>query len=176
MKNRVKTTGKKILHLSPEKNIYRFIKENNEVIATDIQPAFYKRIEKQIREEDATHLSFSDNNFDLVIGNHIMEHIPDDNTAMSEIYRVLKPGGQAILQIPYSNKIATTIEEPNIKNPIKQSLLFGQKDHVRIYQLQDYLNRLRQCGFTVSLIEYKDLSAYYKNAIQINEAFICISK
>lgn len=176
LKDDIKFTGKKILHFSPEKKIYDFVKYSNEVITADIQPLFYKSIDSKIKNEDATHLSFDDNNFDAVIGNHIMEHIPDDAKALKEIYRVLKPGGRAILQVPYSTKITSTIEEPEINNPQKQSALFGQKDHVRIYQLQDYISRLQHCGYKVSLIEYKDLSAYYKNTIQLNEAFLSILK
>lgn len=122
------------------------------------------------------HLSYADNSFDVVIGNHIMEHIPKDIKAMAEIYRVLKSGGRAILQVPYSTILTGTIEEPGINNPQKQSALFGQKDHVRIYQLQNYLDRLQSCGFTVALIEYRDLTAFYKNAIQVNESFISILK
>jgi SAM-dependent methyltransferase len=176
LNNQFKITGKKILHFSPEKNIYRFIKTSNEVITVDIQPLFYKNIDSNIKNEDATHLTYADNSFDLVIGNHIMEHIPNDIKAMAEIYRVLKPGGRAILQVPYSTILSATIEEPEINDPQKQAALFGQKDHVRIYQLQNYINRLQSCGFTVALIEYKDLAAFYKNAIQENESFISILK
>lgn len=169
-------TGKRILHFSPEKNIYNFIKINNEVTTADIEPLFYKNIDNKIKREDATRLSFSNESFDAVIGNHIMEHIPGDKKALAEIYRVLKPGGRAILQIPYSTKIAATLDEPGINDPQRQSLLFGQKDHVRIYNLQDYINLLQYCGFKVSVIDHKDLSAYYKNAIQPNEVFISILK
>ena len=176
LSNQFKITGKKILHFSPEKNIYHFIKTNNEVITADIQPLFYKSIDSNIKNEDATRLSYADNSFDLVIGNHIMEHIPNDVKAMAEIYRVLKPGGRAILQVPYSITIAATIEEPEINDPQKQSALYGQNDHVRIYLLQDYINRLQSCGFIITLIEYKDLTPFYKNAIQAKEAFISIQK
>jgi SAM-dependent methyltransferase len=176
LNDQFKIVGKKILHFSPEKNIYRFIKKNNEVITADIQPLFYKNIDSNIKNEDATSLSYADNSFDAVIGNHIMEHIPNDIKAMTEIYRVLKPGGRAILQVPYSTLLAATIEAPEINNPQKQSALFGQKDHVRIYQLQNYLGRLQSCGFNVALIEYEDLAAFYKNAIQVNESFISILK
>jgi SAM-dependent methyltransferase len=176
LQNEFKLTGKKILHFSPEKNIYNFIKQHNEVITADIEPLFYKNIDATIKNEDATRLSFANESFDLVIGNHIMEHIPDDKKALAEIYRVLKPGARAILQIPYSTKIPATIEQPAINDPRQQSALFGQKDHVRVYQLQDYVSRLQGCGFTVSVIEYKDLADYYKNAIQLNEVFITILK
>jgi hypothetical protein len=95
---------------------------------------------------------------------------------MSEIYRVLKKGGFAILQVPYSETISETIEEPLIDNPKKQSNLFGQKDHVRIYQLNDYISRLGQSGFIVSKISYKELSTFHKNAIQLDETFLDIKK
>jgi SAM-dependent methyltransferase len=176
LSSQFKITGKKILHFSPEKNIYQFIKTHNEVITADIQPLFYKSIDSNIKIEDATRLSYTDNSFDVVIGNHIMEHIPNDVKAMAEIYRVLKPEGRAILQVPYSTIIAATIEDLEINDPQKQSALFGQKDHVRIYQLQNYVNRLQSCGFTVALVEYNALSEFYKNAIQPNEVFISIVK
>jgi SAM-dependent methyltransferase len=176
LKNEFKIAGKKILHFSPEKNIYNFLKTNNEIITADIEPLFYKSIDGKIKNEDATRLSFNDNSFDVVIGNHILEHIPDDVKAMTEIYRVLKPGGRAVLQIPYSTKINDTIEQPEINDAKKQCAMFGQKDHVRIYQLQNYVVRLQSCGFKVMLIQYNDLAAFYINAIQHNEVFISILK
>lgn len=176
LKSRYTISQNKILHFSPEKNIYNLLKKNNHVITADIIPGFYKIIDKRIKREDATKLSFEDNIFDLVIGNHILEHIPDDIKAMKEIYRVLKPGGYAILQVPYSTKLSNTIEQPGINDPELQSELFGQKDHVRIYQLQNYISRLKQCGFKVEVIEYKNINEFYKYAIQPNEDFIVIQK
>ncbi len=176
LKDEIKLTGKRILHLSPEKNIYNSIKTINEVITSDISPLFFKNIDKNVKSEDATKLSFSDNSFDVVIGNHIMEHIPDDVKAMAEIYRVLKPGGRAILQVPYSTKIVNTIEDLKINDPKNQSALFGQKDHVRIYSLGDYINRLKIPGFEVEVIPYNSLQQYYTFAIQNKECFINIFK
>jgi len=77
--------GKKILHLSPEKNIYNCIKDSAVVTTADLLPGFYKTIDGLVQKQDATHFSFGDNSFDLVIGNHILEHIPDDHKAMKEI-------------------------------------------------------------------------------------------
>ncbi len=174
--NEFKPTGNYILQLSPERNLFRFLKKNNNVVTADIEPLLYKSIDAQVQHEDATCLSFSNNSFDVVVGNHIMEHIPDDRKAISEIYRILKPGGRAILQVPYSTTIANTFESPDLADPQKQSALFGQKDHVRIYRLQDYINRIKQAGFKVSVIEYNDLAVYHKNAIQDKEVFISIVK
>jgi SAM-dependent methyltransferase len=176
LKQEFKIAGKKILHFSPEKNIYNFLKINNEIITADIEPLFYKSIDSKIRDEDATRLSFNDNSFDVVIGNHILEHIPDDKKAMAEIYRVLKPGGRVILQVPYSTKIMATSEDLKINNSEKQSELFGQKDHVRIYQLQDYVGRLQQSGFNVDVIPCKLLESFYSYAIQQHECFINITR
>ena len=176
LKSEIKISGKKILHFSPEKNIYNFIKQHNEVVTADIEPLFYKIIDGKIKNEDATRLSFAGNSFDVIIGNHILEHIPDDAKAMEEMYRVLKPGGRAILQVPYSTKILNTLETHEINNPEKQSALYGQKDHVRIYQLQHYISRLQKAGFKVEVIDYSYLNAHYKNAIQPNEVFLSILK
>jgi SAM-dependent methyltransferase len=168
--------GKKILHLSPEKNIYRFLSKKATVITADLLPGFYKTIDGLVQKQDATKFSYADHSFDLVIGNHILEHIPDDLKAMKEIYRVLKPGASAVLQVPYSETNTETIESPGIIDPEMQSKLYGQKDHVRIYTLKDYTARLQHAGFLVSVIPYSGLHAYYKNAIQEAESFLLIRK
>ena len=176
LQHHINIENKKILHLSPEKNIYQYLITKSQVVTADLVPGFYKNIDKHIKQEDVTALSFADQSFDLVIANHVLEHIPDDLKAMSEIYRVLKKGGIAILQVPYSETISATIEEPLIANPERQSELFGQKDHVRIYQLNDYISRLGQSGFIVSKISYKELSAFHHHAIQVDETFLEIKK
>lgn len=173
---RITITGKKILHLSPEANIFRFLKKEASVTTADLMPGFYRQIDPHIQFANATHLPFDNNSFDLVIGNHIMEHIPDDRLAMREIYRVLQPGGIAVLQAPFSETIPHTLEDPSIDDPGKQSQLFGQKDHVRIYALSDYLQRLQEAGFTVNYLSYESLTEFYQYAIQPREGFIQITK
>ncbi|AEW00984.1 Methyltransferase type 11 [Niastella koreensis GR20-10] len=173
----IPVAGKRILHLSPEPKVFAFLKQQQAVItSTDITPGFYQKIDKHIQYADATQLPFPDNAFDLVIGNHIMEHIPNDRLAMREIYRVLQPGGRAILQVPFSESISNTLEVPDINDPKQQSALFGQKDHVRIYALKDYLQRLRDAGFTVNYQLYGSFIAYFQYAIQPLEGFIHITK
>jgi SAM-dependent methyltransferase len=176
LQHHINIEHKKILHLSPEKYVYQYLQSKSQVVTADLVPGFYKNIDKHIKKEDLTALSFADQSFVLVIANHVLEHIPDDLKAMSEIFRVLKKGGAAILQVPYSETISETIEEPLIANPARQSELFGQKDHVRIYQLNDYISRLGQSGFIVSKISYKELSAFHLNTIQLDETFLDIKK
>jgi len=176
LRARIDISKKRILHLSPEKNIFDILKDKATVTTADLHPGFYKSIDKNIKEENATALSFENESLDLVIANHIMEHIPDDEKAMKEIYRVLKPGGNLIMQVPYSETISNTIEELSINNPEKQSALFGQKDHFRIYSIQNYIKRLQVVGFIVELIPYNSFKEYYKYAIQKEESFLMIKK
>jgi SAM-dependent methyltransferase len=167
---------KQVLHISPEKNLFDYIKQQAIVTTVDYHPQFYKSIDPAVQFADATRLSFADDSFDIVIGNHIMEHIPDDMAAMKEIYRVLKPGGTAILQVPFSATLVNTVEEPAINNPARQSALFGQHDHVRIYALTDYMERLMKAGFSVNYQRYESLASFYKYAIQEEEGFLVVRK
>jgi SAM-dependent methyltransferase len=176
MLGKMKLDGLSALHFSPEKIVFDFLKSKATVITADLTPGFYRRADKKVLQADATQLSYPDQSFNLVIANHILEHIPDDRKAMREINRVLKKGGQAILQVPFSTLLPTTLEEPLINNPKEQSRLFGQKDHVRIYQLNDYLKRLEDSGFLVDYIPYDTLTELYPFAIQPGEGFISIKK
>ncbi|MFB0902945.1 MAG: methyltransferase domain-containing protein, partial [Nonlabens sp.] len=108
---------------------------------------------------DICDLPFADNEFDFILCNHVLEHIPDDLKAMQEIYRVLKPGGKAILQIPLENDRDLTFEDDSITDPKKRARIFGQYDHVRVYGM-DYFERLKKVGFTVAAVDYtKELGA-----------------
>lgn len=94
---------------------------------------------------DVTNLEFEDNIFDSIICNHVLEHIPQDMKAMEELYRVLKPGGWAILQVPiWAFK---TVEISGAKRD-EYLQLYGHSDHVRRYGF-DYIDRLKTSGFIV---------------------------
>ena len=162
------------LHFSPEKNLYSWLRTKASVTTADTAPRFYTNIDPKIRYADATELPFEANSFDLVIANHILEHIPDDAKAMRGIHRVLTATGVAILQVPYSLTLPTTIEEPGIDDPQRQATLFGQRDHVRIYALADYLHRLKTAGFRVQTLTPDTLAEFHIHAIQQNESvFLC---
>jgi ubiquinone/menaquinone biosynthesis C-methylase UbiE len=135
-------------------------------------PGFYKNIDRSIQLADATHLRYKDESFDVLIANHVLEHIPEDTTAMKEFNRVLKKGGVAILQVPYSEKLMSTIEDPLINDPDMQERLYGQRDHVRIYALSDYLLRLQSAGFETKVLSADFLQQFERFAIQAKECFI----
>jgi SAM-dependent methyltransferase len=99
---------------------------------------------------DITAIPEADNTFDAIYCSHVLEHIPDDRKAMSELLRVLKPGGWAILQVPVEDRDAT-FEDWSVQTPEERERAFGQNDHVRIYG-RDYQERLRMAGFQVTMI------------------------
>jgi len=176
MLGRIDLAGKSVLHLAPEPLILRFLRRSATVVTGDLEPADYRWVDRGIRRVDATDLDFPDESFDLVIANHILEHIPDDRSAMAEIHRVLKPRGQAILQVPFSTTIPASIEEPVTGDPDVRSAAFGQFDHVRIYRLDDYLSRLRDAGFDVEYVPDEALSDLHRFAIVTGEGFIRVVK
>jgi predicted SAM-dependent methyltransferase len=176
MQHMIVVKNKTILHFSPEKLLFNYLKKEATVTTVDIMPGFYKKIDHAISFSDATNLHFKDESFDMVIANHILEHIPEDLKAMKEMYRVLKSGGMALLQVPYSEKLNDTIEDPYIDNPALQEQLYGQKDHVRIYALTNYLDRLSTAGFRIKVLNAEVLEQFKNFAIQDGEKVIICYK
>ena len=141
----------RVLHIAPEAQIAYIlsVKTNIEYIPGDIDPTPYSYYTK-ITYIDLLSMQFDNEYFDLVICNHVLEHIPDDKKAMKEIYRVMKYGGSAILQVPISYSIKSTIEDMTITSWEERLEKYGHKDHVRIYG-RDYFDRLRDTGFQVEI-------------------------
>ncbi|MBP6001736.1 MAG: class I SAM-dependent methyltransferase [Flavobacterium sp.] len=145
------TAPKKVLHFAPEQEFYkRFKKQSNlDYTTTDL----YSPLADV--KADICNLPFEDNTYDIILCNHVLEHIPDDTKAMQELYRVLKPGGMGIFQIPQDIKRATTFTDDSITDPKERAKIFGQYDHVRIYGM-DYFNKLRSIGFQVEEVKYTE--------------------
>ena len=95
---------------------------------------------------DILDLPFDDESFDIVICNHVLEHIEDDRKAMSELCRVMKKGGWGILQVPMKISSEKSYEDFSITDPKERQKHFGQYDHVRWYGM-DYFDRLKSAGF-----------------------------
>lgn len=102
---------------------------------------------------DIHHMPFEDDSFDVVLCNHVMEHVSNDRLALREIFRVLRPGGWAILQSPVDPTRETTLEDPSITSPREREKVFGQADHVRLYG-RDYAQRIREAGFEVQEVDF----------------------
>jgi len=95
---------------------------------------------------DLTAAPYPDCSFDFILCSHVLEHIPDDRAAMMEMYRLLRPAGIALIQVPLQDQ--PTYEDVSITNPLQRTTHFGQADHVRIYG-SDITQRLRNVGFSV---------------------------
>ncbi|GGG41309.1 SAM-dependent methyltransferase [Bizionia arctica] len=139
----------KVLHFAPEQCfLKRFRKlKNLEYTTTDLLSPIADV------KADICDLPFEDNSYDVILCNHVLEHIPDDTKAMQELYRVMKPGGYGIFQIPQDLKRAETFEDDSITDREKRAKIFGQYDHVRIYG-RDYFDKLRSIGFKVDEVDY----------------------
>ncbi|MGB0897406.1 MAG: class I SAM-dependent methyltransferase [Flavobacteriaceae bacterium] len=155
------TEKKKVLHFAPEQAFYKRFRQmkNLEYTTTDLESPLADV------KADICNLPFQDNEFDVILCNHVLEHIPDDTKAMQELLRVLKPKGMAILQIPQDLSRAHTFEDNSITDKKERAKIFGQYDHVRIYG-HDYFNKLRAIGFDVKEADYtktfseQDISRY----------------
>lgn len=103
---------------------------------------------------DLTHLAFADGTFSAIYCSHVLEHVPDDRRALAELYRVLEPGGWALLQVPVTAE--ETFEDPSITDPAERERLFGQADHVRRCGL-DYVERMRDAGFEARVLRASEV-------------------
>lgn len=141
----------KVLHFAPEQAFYKRFRnlKNLEYTTTDLNSPLADV------KADICDLPFSNNSFDFILCNHVLEHIPDDTKAMQELFRILKPGGTAILQIPQDLSRAKTFEDNSITSRKERAKIFGQYDHVRVYG-RDYFDKLRQIGFEVEEVKYSE--------------------
>ncbi len=131
-----------VLHVAPEQCFMKpFEKQHGAgYITADIESPLAK-VKMDIHE-----MPFESNTFDVVLCNHVLEHVRDDIAAMKEIHRVLKPGGWAILQIPFFSPVPdVTFEDASITDKRMREKIFGQDDHVRKYG-RDYPARIARSG------------------------------
>src|SRR5690554_7742341 len=148
------TVPNKVLHFAPEQAFYkRFKKQKNlDYTTTDLNSPLADV------KADICNLPFKDNEFDVILCNHVLEHIPDDTKAMQELFRILKKGGMAILQIPQDLSREKTFEDHSITDKKERARIFGQYDHVCIYG-KDYFEKLRYVGFEVIEKDYTKKNA-----------------
>ena len=143
------TEPMKMLHIAPEQSFYKRFKK--------IKSLTYHTgdLESPIADFhfDIHQIPFDDNTYDFVMCNHVLEHVEDEFKATSEIYRVLKPGGWAILQVPINPNLEVTYEDASITEPKEREKHFGQYDHVR-WHGKDYAKRLEKSGFKVEELDF----------------------
>ena len=137
-----------LLHVAPEQCFYPlFRKQNNlKYITADLNSPLADV------KMDLHHTPFSDNEFDVIFCNHVLEHVDDDVQCMRELFRILKKGGWGVFQVPMDVNRKDTYEDKSIVSEADREKHFWQKDHVRLYGL-DYPTRLQHAGFKVEIID-----------------------
>jgi len=170
-----KIAGANVLHFAPERVLAARISNARPAryVKADLFPAA-----ADVTREDITRLSFGDRTFGVVIANHVLEHVADDRAAMKEIFRVLEPGGLAVLQTPYSDKLTRTFEDEGIRDDESRLQAFGQEDHVRLYG-RDLFSRLQGAGFVSKVVDHDAaLKDYSESLYGVNrrEPFICMER
>jgi SAM-dependent methyltransferase len=145
----------KVLHIAPEVHIAPYLRaaQGNRYVTGDIEKGVADH------QVDIMQMPFSDNDFDAVICNHVLEHVPDDMVALQEIFRVIRPGGWAVLQVPISYDLEKTIEDPTLEDGQERLRRFGQIDHVRLYG-KDYVGRLNSVGFDTTAFDWTSSAAF----------------
>lgn len=164
-----------ILHIAPEKNLTQVILKAgfDNYVCGDLFTEGYEYA-SHVQNMNVLDLPFDQGTYDLLICNHVLEHIPNDVDAMNEIRRVLKTGGKAILQVPLSHNTKETFEDLSITSPEDRERVFGQFDHLRIYG-QDYSEKLENLGFKVDRINItSDFPQYGLD--EREDVFVCTKK
>jgi SAM-dependent methyltransferase len=145
--------GKAVLHIAPERRLPAKILAAgpSRYIRGDLFPSSVE--EMRIDIED---MPFDDGAFDLFIANHVLEHVNDELAALAEIRRVLKSGGYAVLQTPFSRMLMHTWHDPGINTPKARVQAYGQNDHVRLFG-RDIFERIAAAGFESHRAEHDEL-------------------
>ena len=144
-------TRPRLLHIAPEVSLMRHLKRlyrgTEGYITADLESPLADM------HFDVQDIPMSDRSVDVIICNHLLEHVADDRRAIGEFYRIMRHGGWGIMVVPEDRNRTTTFEDDSITDPAERTRLFGQYDHRRIYG-RDYDDRLREAGFVVERIAF----------------------
>lgn len=142
--------GKKILHFAPERMIRKKIRQKarrGDYIAADLNPALGDMV------VDITKIPFPEEYFDYIICSHVLGHVPDEAKAIDEMYRVLKPGGEALVMTVIDLSNPATYENRDVTTPEERLVHYGEPDLVRLHGT-DFGRRLQRANAQVEEIDY----------------------
>ena len=150
-------SGSNVLHFAPETHLSEIIrlKKPNAYIKADLFPS-----DKGIEKIDMLNIPYPDDYFDVLIANHVMEHVDDDFKALSELHRVLRGGGIAILQTPYSSRLHKTFMDLGFDDDVSRRQVYGQEDHVRVYG-KDIFSHFEKAGFRSFIVTHELVLSNY---------------
>lgn len=144
--------GKRVLHFAPEPPLVRWLRPPAaKYVTADLYIGGC-----DLRLDLADMRAVSDRSFDVLMACDVLEHVPDDRRALSEIRRVLAPGGIAVLAVPQKDRLEITYEDPSLATPGERERAFGISNHYRIYGT-DFATRLADTGFAVTVADHTAL-------------------
>lgn len=154
------SAGKKLLHIGPESIFYRYfkrIKGLHYTPADKFAPSFENTYPPDTVYVDIVHMpQIPDNTYDVILCSHVLEYVKEDEQAMGELFRILKPGGTALLQVPIKKGLKKTYEDDSISSPEQRAITFGDPGHIRFYG-EDYEDKLTAQGFETGFIPFHTL-------------------
>ncbi|PSB55170.1 methyltransferase domain-containing protein [Chamaesiphon polymorphus] len=166
----------RLLDIAPSGSLQNFIKAKYPHIDYRSADMMMEGVDDVV---DITQMSlYRDNTFNFFICSHVLEHIDDDRKAMSELYRVLKPGAKGILMVPIVLTLSEDYENPEAKTPEDRWKYFGQDDHVRVYSKRGFIDKLSATGFTVTQLDinYFGAEAFNKHGIHSRSILYIVEK
>lgn len=165
----------KVLHFAPERTLESKFKKlkNIQYISADINPEL-----ADVRM-DLMDIPLQDNSIDLIICSHVLGHVPDETKAISEIARILKFNGKAIIITVIDPHLETTYEDSSITTAENRLRSYGERDLLRKHG-KDFKNRIAHPSWTVSNIDYlSQLDASTKKRLSLGNGnretlFVCV--
>jgi SAM-dependent methyltransferase len=162
----------KVLHIAPEPVFQEYFLSmaNLNYVSADLESPL------AMISMDIMNIPYEKASFDVILCSHVLEEVIDDKKAIRELYRVLKPGGWAILQSPVDLKRSQTFEDSSVISPEDRKRLFGETVNRRVYG-QDYRDRLEEAGFRVSMEYYvRDLGreTIKKYGLTQDPIYVCL--
>lgn len=145
----------RILHFAPEPWLRSWLSAlaPAEYVSADLHPTH-----PEVRRIDVQEIPFESGRFDVVIANHVLEHVDDLGVATAEIARVMAARGIAILQTPWCRGLATTVEDAGVVSPAARLQLYGQEDHVRLFG-RDVYGRIAKGGLQANIMPHSSILA-----------------
>jgi|ETNmetMinimDraft_30_1059905.scaffolds.fasta_scaffold22912_2 SAM-dependent methyltransferase len=171
------SAGKRMLDIAPSPPLSTHIRTNYQDIAYRTADLRASHVDDNV---DITDMAiYEEEAFDCLLCSHVLEHVPDDRSAISELFRVLKPGGWGLIMVPIDLSLKETLEvsvEPGDESA--RWRLYGQGDHVRMYSEAGFLDRLREAGFEVNRVTCHDLGeeVCWQSGISLPSALFAVKR
>lgn len=161
-KTNFSTSPLRMIHFAPEKWLSKKIccMDNIDYTPVDISPIDFDFL--NVQHADINQLPFEDESFDALIMIHVLEHIRDDTKAIQEMYRVLKPGGWAVIAVP---TIEGETHSDLTLSADRREKMYGIDEHFRLYGT-DLVKKLDTAGLNTELFEFSDIDCDFADLDQ----------